>query len=177
MPPKTVSDDHDTAALEQRRRVESQVARLNAIAEAPPQWLLADVQARWDVLAAPRPAQPIVPPEQEAVPGVATPPATTAKVPEAAPEGRATHGRAVAEPSIGARRSRPCREKRERIRKRMAAIEGAIAQDPDLFVSGSLQLPSFADQSPRMRARVMAKLAQIATEAYRKQVQGKEGRR
>lgn len=49
----------------------------------------------------------------------------------------------------------------------MAAIEGKIAQNPDLLSSGGLMLPAFVDRNPQARARVMAQLAQVAADAYR----------
>jgi len=64
-------------------------------------------------------------------------------------------------------RMRPCKGKRERYKRTMAAIESRIAQDPDLLTSGCLNLPSFVDRSPQARERVMAQLTQVAAEAYR----------
>jgi len=64
-------------------------------------------------------------------------------------------------------RMRPCKGKRERFKRTMAAIEGKIAQNPELLSNGGLSLPAFVDRNPQARARVMAQLAQVAAGAYR----------
>jgi len=64
-------------------------------------------------------------------------------------------------------RGRPCKGKRERLNRAMAAIERKISEDPDLFSSGELRLPAFFEQNPPARARIMAQLAEVAAEAYR----------
>lgn len=44
----------------------------------------------------------------------------------------------------------------------MAAIEGKVAQNPELLGSGGLVLPAFVDRNPQARQRVLAQLAQVA---------------
>eukprot|EP00429_Kryptoperidinium_foliaceum_P084267 CAMPEP_0176233934 /NCGR_PEP_ID=MMETSP0121_2-20121125/26076_1 /TAXON_ID=160619 /ORGANISM="Kryptoperidinium foliaceum, Strain CCMP 1326" /LENGTH=368 /DNA_ID=CAMNT_0017573335 /DNA_START=57 /DNA_END=1164 /DNA_ORIENTATION=+ len=62
-------------------------------------------------------------------------------------------------------RVRPCKGKRERFKRQMAAIERAIAEDPDLYDRGGLSLPALADRSDRARSRIMAQLQEAAAEA------------
>jgi len=64
-------------------------------------------------------------------------------------------------------RMRPCKGKRERFKRTMAAIEEKVAENPDLLSSGSLTLPAFVDRDPQAKARIMAHLSQVAAEAYR----------
>lgn len=64
-------------------------------------------------------------------------------------------------------RMRPCKGKRERFKRTMAAIEEQVSKNPDLLSGGGLSLPAFVDRNPQARARVMAQLAQVAAEAYR----------
>jgi len=62
-------------------------------------------------------------------------------------------------------RMRPCKGKRERLKRTMAAIEEQVAQNPGAFDKGGLNLPSFVDRNPQARARVLAHLAQVAAQA------------
>mmetsp|Transcript_96011 Transcript_96011/g.277263 ORF Transcript_96011/g.277263 Transcript_96011/m.277263 type:complete len:178 (+) Transcript_96011:77-610(+) len=65
-------------------------------------------------------------------------------------------------------RTRPCKEKRERIRRRMAELEARVAADPALFhTAGGLRLPAGLEADARARSRAMAQLAQVAADAYR----------
>jgi len=63
-------------------------------------------------------------------------------------------------------RVRPCKGKRERLKRQLQTIEKAVAQDPDLLASGSLTLPALVDRNSKTHARVMAHLAQVAANAY-----------
>lgn len=74
-------------------------------------------------------------------------------------------GRCHVRCSLGLRKQ--TQGKRERFKRTMAAIEGKIAQNPDLLSNGGLNLPAFVDRNPQARARVMAQLAQVAADAYR----------
>jgi len=65
------------------------------------------------------------------------------------------------------KRTRPCKAKRDRIRKALATMEAAVASDPDLFVRGCVRLPASLGEEPRRRARIMAGLAQVAADAFR----------
>lgn len=62
-------------------------------------------------------------------------------------------------------RMRPCKGKRERFKRAMAAIEGKVAQNPELLDDGALVLPAFVERNPHARERIMAQLAQVAAEA------------
>mmetsp|Transcript_97553 Transcript_97553/g.281506 ORF Transcript_97553/g.281506 Transcript_97553/m.281506 type:complete len:218 (-) Transcript_97553:218-871(-) len=70
-------------------------------------------------------------------------------------------------------RARPCKGKRDRLKKAMAAIQERVAENPDLLSSGSLSLPAVVDRNPQARARTLAQLAQVAAEAYRGAAQGR----
>lgn len=63
-------------------------------------------------------------------------------------------------------RTRPCKGKRERIKKAMALIECKILQDLGIFSSGRFFLPPYYASDPEARARAMAHLAQVAADAY-----------
>lgn len=67
-------------------------------------------------------------------------------------------------------RVRPCKGKRERFKRQMAAIEKAISEDPDLYYQGQLSLPALADRSDRSRSRIMAQLSETAAGAYRERI-------
>mmetsp|Transcript_92610 Transcript_92610/g.267417 ORF Transcript_92610/g.267417 Transcript_92610/m.267417 type:complete len:248 (-) Transcript_92610:537-1280(-) len=64
-------------------------------------------------------------------------------------------------------RMRPCKGKRERFKRTMAAIEEKVAENPDLLSGGGLVLPAYVDRNPEAKARILAQLAQVAAEAYR----------
>mmetsp|Transcript_29449 Transcript_29449/g.83928 ORF Transcript_29449/g.83928 Transcript_29449/m.83928 type:complete len:268 (-) Transcript_29449:32-835(-) len=72
-------------------------------------------------------------------------------------------------------RVRPCKGKRERLKRQMDAIEKAVAEDPDLLTSGKLALPPLLDRGSSSRIRVMAHLAQVAADAYRIRGGGGQG--
>mmetsp|Transcript_33769 Transcript_33769/g.97033 ORF Transcript_33769/g.97033 Transcript_33769/m.97033 type:complete len:297 (+) Transcript_33769:113-1003(+) len=67
-------------------------------------------------------------------------------------------------------RVRPCKGKRDRLKRQMDAIEKAVANDPDLLASGSLVLPPLVDRSGKARSRVMAQLSQIAADAFQERI-------
>mmetsp|Transcript_107319 Transcript_107319/g.300525 ORF Transcript_107319/g.300525 Transcript_107319/m.300525 type:complete len:265 (+) Transcript_107319:67-861(+) len=62
---------------------------------------------------------------------------------------------------------RPCKGKRERIKKVVALVEARVAADPDILTSGRFFLPTFVEVNPKLRAQVLAQLAQVAADAYR----------
>lgn len=67
----------------------------------------------------------------------------------------------------GKSRGRPCKEKRQRIKRTVALMQDKVAQDPDLLCSGQLRLPMAVVSNPKAYAISMARLAQIAADAYR----------
>lgn len=62
-------------------------------------------------------------------------------------------------------RARPCKGKRERLKRTMLVIEGRLVDDPGLLHRGGLRLPASIDRSPRARARMMDHLECLAAEA------------
>mmetsp|Transcript_63431 Transcript_63431/g.182591 ORF Transcript_63431/g.182591 Transcript_63431/m.182591 type:complete len:374 (+) Transcript_63431:141-1262(+) len=66
---------------------------------------------------------------------------------------------------VKAARMRPCKGKRQRIKRQIARIEEAVAADPELLVNGGLELPSLVIQNAKARARVMAALAKVPANA------------
>mmetsp|Transcript_23148 Transcript_23148/g.66439 ORF Transcript_23148/g.66439 Transcript_23148/m.66439 type:complete len:251 (-) Transcript_23148:324-1076(-) len=67
-------------------------------------------------------------------------------------------------------RVRPCKGKRERVKRQLAALEQAISKDPELLAAGNLVLPALVERGEAARARVMAHLSQVAADAYRAQI-------
>lgn len=63
-------------------------------------------------------------------------------------------------------RPRPCKGKRDRIKKAMATIEARIAEDPDVLTSGRFFLPPHVEGKPEARSRALAQLSQVAARAY-----------
>jgi len=59
----------------------------------------------------------------------------------------------------GEPQKRPCKGKRDRIRRALALIESKIAQDPGVFDNGEFFLPPAVDCDARERARALARLA------------------
>jgi len=64
-----------------------------------------------------------------------------------------------------AMRSRPCKGKRMRVKRQMAAIERAVVEDPRRLSCGSLKLPALIDSDCEARAAAMARLMELAAEA------------
>jgi len=69
---------------------------------------------------------------------------------------------------VGTARQRPCKGKRDRIKKAMEVIERKVAENPEYLDSGAFFLPALVDKNPQMRARAMAQLSQVATGACRR---------
>eukprot|EP00429_Kryptoperidinium_foliaceum_P064997 CAMPEP_0176066638 /NCGR_PEP_ID=MMETSP0120_2-20121206/33257_1 /TAXON_ID=160619 /ORGANISM="Kryptoperidinium foliaceum, Strain CCMP 1326" /LENGTH=429 /DNA_ID=CAMNT_0017400247 /DNA_START=16 /DNA_END=1302 /DNA_ORIENTATION=- len=63
-------------------------------------------------------------------------------------------------------RARPCKGKRERMKRMMASIKERVSENPDLFANGGIVLPAFVEANPRSRAAAMSQLAQVAADAY-----------
>lgn len=63
--------------------------------------------------------------------------------------------------------SRPCKAKRMRIKRAMAAIEERVAENPDVLSGGDFRLPPLLEQNPRTRARAMAQISEVAASSYR----------
>mmetsp|Transcript_22135 Transcript_22135/g.63484 ORF Transcript_22135/g.63484 Transcript_22135/m.63484 type:complete len:181 (-) Transcript_22135:327-869(-) len=64
------------------------------------------------------------------------------------------------------KRRRPCKAKRDRMKRAMVVLEGRIEEDPDIFANGDFCLPADFERQPRARARSLARLAQVAADAY-----------
>mmetsp|Transcript_13512 Transcript_13512/g.38951 ORF Transcript_13512/g.38951 Transcript_13512/m.38951 type:complete len:203 (-) Transcript_13512:72-680(-) len=63
-------------------------------------------------------------------------------------------------------RKRPCKGKRDRIRKALSLVRDMVARDPNLFVQGRFFLPTEIEQNAKLRARTMADLTRVAAEAF-----------
>mmetsp|Transcript_133558 Transcript_133558/g.386616 ORF Transcript_133558/g.386616 Transcript_133558/m.386616 type:complete len:169 (-) Transcript_133558:133-639(-) len=63
-------------------------------------------------------------------------------------------------------RSRPCKAKRDRLKRSMAILAGQIAEDPDIFVTGKFRLPLDYERDEKSRNRALASLAIVAAEAF-----------
>lgn len=70
-------------------------------------------------------------------------------------------------PVGAASRRRPCKGKRDRIKKALALIEAKVEGDPEAFDRGEFFLPPMVDCDPRGRERVLARLASVAAGARR----------
>lgn len=61
---------------------------------------------------------------------------------------------------------RPCKGKRQRLRKILERLENRVAQDPEWLVSGNMKLPAGVEHYPQQREAVMSRLLLIAAEAF-----------
>jgi len=71
----------------------------------------------------------------------------------------------VAEGHLAKERSRPCKGKRDRMRKAVAAIESRVADDPALLETGNISVPAIIERDKRANDRVLARLVTIAAAA------------
>jgi len=62
-------------------------------------------------------------------------------------------------------RARPCKGKRDRVKKALAKVEEALRRDPRLFASGGFFLPPVVEQDPKARAEVMQRFSKVASDA------------
>lgn len=61
---------------------------------------------------------------------------------------------------------RPCKAKRERLRKALKQIEARVSQDPEWLLSGGLKLPAALESDPPQRERALARLFHVVAEAF-----------
>lgn len=79
-------------------------------------------------------------------------------------------GREVSERPTGPR-GRPCKGKRDRVKKALAMVEARIEQNPEVFTAGGFFLPATVERDPRARARVLAQWSQVAAKSGRPNAQ------
>lgn len=94
-----------------------------------------------------------------------------------APPPPASAGSAGSSGEAPVARGRPCKGKRERLQKAMAAIEQKVAEDPDLVSRGEVRLPAYFDEHPQAKVRIMAQLAEVAAAAHERIVQDEAAQR
>lgn len=64
-------------------------------------------------------------------------------------------------------RGRPCKGKRDRVKKALAMVEARIQKNPEVFTAGGFFLPPAVERDPRARARVLAQWSQVAARSGR----------
>mmetsp|Transcript_16539 Transcript_16539/g.47978 ORF Transcript_16539/g.47978 Transcript_16539/m.47978 type:complete len:206 (+) Transcript_16539:85-702(+) len=73
----------------------------------------------------------------------------------------------ILRPTRSRTRTRPCKAKRDRIKRQLADLTARVSSDPDAFVHGECSLPPCVAVDPRLRSRALAQLSQTAADAFR----------